>query len=160
VLLVYDDFGVNPEHFEGDVICFISMLLLALYLVMGRRYRSAIGIWSYIVPLYAFAGVICLIVAVAVEPRLPVLDVPELLMLLGLVLIPTIVGHSLLNVAMRRMRGQIVSIANTGQAIFAGAMALLLFGELPSNAFYVAAVGVVAGIVVSFTGRANKVSQK
>ncbi|QDU72158.1 DMT family transporter [Mucisphaera calidilacus] len=149
VFMVWDDFGVSGDHFLGDLSCFFSMIMLAAYLVLGRKYREAIGLWSYVVPLYGFAGLICLGVAVVARAELPVLTLREAALLLGLAVVPTIVGHSLLNVAMRRMRGQIVSIANTGQCFFAGVMAWVLFGEVPTVALYVAAGCVLTGILIS-----------
>jgi drug/metabolite transporter (DMT)-like permease len=48
------------------------------------------------------------------------------------------VGHSLINYAMKHFRGQLVSIINMGQFVFAGIMAYFLFAEVPAPSFYVA----------------------
>jgi drug/metabolite transporter (DMT)-like permease len=66
----------------------------------------------------------------------------------ALAVVPTVCGHSLLNAAMRRIRGQIVSLCNVSQFVFAGFMGYLLFGEIPRALFYVASAVVVAGVAV------------
>ena len=99
------------------------MLLFALYLSLGRRNRDIPSIWLYVVPLYAMAGLVCL---VAGAPRLAtVLAFPlrEWLLLLALAVVPTILGHSLLNGAMKHFRGNVVSVCNVGQFVFAGVLA-------------------------------------
>ncbi|MFW6061633.1 MAG: DMT family transporter [Planctomycetota bacterium] len=152
VILATADAELNPAHFLGDVVCFLSMLVFAVYLALGRRNRDVPGIWLYLVPLYYIGGLICLAASTAfVNP----LDVPaapagkpagwNLLMALGLGVIPTIIGHSTLNFAMKHLRGQFVSIANVGQFIFAGTMAFFLRGEVPNWQLYPAASLIVAG---------------
>jgi drug/metabolite transporter (DMT)-like permease len=41
---------------------------------------------------------------------------------------------------MKHFRGQIVSIINMGQFVFAGIMGYLVFGEIPNWTFFVASV--------------------
>ena len=72
--------------------------------------------------------------------------------MVGLAVVPTICGHSLLNAAMRRIRGQIVSLCNVSQFVFATIMGYLLFGEVPRTLFYVASAIVVAGVVIVVLG--------
>ena len=68
--------------------------------------------------------------------------------MLALAAIPTVCGHSLLNAAMRRIRGQIVSLCNVSQFVFAGVMGYILFQEVPPAVFYAASAIVVAGVIV------------
>jgi len=152
VVLTAGDALTGGGDFRGNLVCFGSMLLFAWYLTLGRRNRDFPTLWLYVVPVYAFAALICLIAAL---PRLGTLLDPrvagsarEWLLLLGMACIPTIIGHSLLNASMRHLRGQIVSLCNVGQFVFAGVMAFFLFHESPPAAFYISSVLVVAGITV------------
>jgi drug/metabolite transporter (DMT)-like permease len=136
------------------------MLLFAGYLVLGRRNRDFPAIWLYLVPLYFFGGIVCLAIwpislAAGFSPASHASPPPwalpsetwNAMMVVGLGLVPTVIGHSILNHAMRTLRGQAVGIANLGQFVFAGIMGYLLLSppETPGWNFYVAAVGVVAG---------------
>ena len=147
VLTAHDAFAHTGDTW-GNLVCFGSMLLFAWYLALGRRNRDFPSIWLYVVPVYLQAGIICLLVA------LPWLDaflpgsLREWFFILALAVVPTIFGHSLLNLSLRYLRGQIVSLCNVGQFIFAGVIAFLLFGESPSALFYGASAIVVAGIAV------------
>jgi drug/metabolite transporter (DMT)-like permease len=132
----------------GNAVCFVSMLLFALYLALGRRNRDFPSVWLYVIPVYGQAAIICLIAAL---PRLHTFDAGsarEWALMAGLAAIPTVCGHSLLNYAMRRVRGQVVSLFNLSQFIFAGAMGFLFFHEVPQAVFYVTSAVIVAGVAV------------
>jgi drug/metabolite transporter (DMT)-like permease len=131
----------------GDAVCFASMLMFALYLALGRRNRDFPSIWLYVIPVYGQAALVCLLVAL---PRISTFDVGsprEWAIMIGLGAVPTVCGHSLLNAAMRRIRGQIVSLCNVSQFVFAGFMGYVLFHEVPRALFYLASAIVVAGVV-------------
>ena len=133
---------------EGDGMCFVSMLLFALYLALSRRNRDFPSVWLYVIPVYGQAALVCLAVALPWLPTLGAEPAREWAILVALAAIPTVCGHSLLNLSMRRIRGQVVSLCNTSQFIFAGLMGYLLFGELPRAIFYAASAIVVAGVVI------------
>jgi drug/metabolite transporter (DMT)-like permease len=144
--------ALTGGDFRANLVCFGSMLLFAWYLALGRRNRDFPTLWLYVVPVYAFAAVFCLLAAL---PQLGALADPamagsprEWLLLLGMACIPTIIGHSLLNASMRHLRGQIVSLCNVGQFVFAGVTAFFLFHESPPASFYAASLLVVTGIAL------------
>lgn len=138
ILLTAADLNLSPQYFWGDVICFGSMLFYAVYLTLGRKNRHFESIWLYLVPLYAVAGCLCLIVALFFVNPIQPYSLQDALCILGLGLIPTVIGHSLINRAMKHFRGQAVSLVNMGQFVFAGILAYLLFREVPDWTFYVA----------------------
>ncbi len=138
VFLTAADLNLSLQYFWGDLVCFGSMLFFAVYLTLGRKNRHFASVWLYLVPLYAVAGCLCLIVALFFVNPIQPYSLRDVLLILGLGLIPTVVGHSLINRAMKHFRGQIVSLINMGQFVFAGILAYLLFRELPDWTFYVA----------------------
>jgi len=155
-LLIACDFNLDPEYFLGDLVSFISMLFFCSYLALSRRYRHVSSIWLYVVPLYTVAGTFCMVVALVLGstsfpemlPRL--YPAREWVWVLCLGVVPTIIGHSILNHSMKLMRGQVVSIVNMGQFVFAGTMAYVVFREVPHWSLYVAgALLVPSGIIVA-----------
>lgn len=132
----------------GNVVCFGSMLLFAWYLALGRRNRDFPSLWLYVVPLYLQAGLICLVCSIPWLGSFPVGSLREWSILVGMAVVPTVFGHSLLNLALRELRGQIVSLGNVAQFVFATIMAFFLFGEHPALSFYVASAFIVAGIAL------------
>lgn len=148
LVLTIGDYQIAPGNLLGDFVCFVSMLLFALYLAYGRLNRSIRSLWLYLVPLYAIAGVICLVVSIPFANPLVLPSAPEIGWLVGLALVPTVLGHSLLNFSLKHIGGQAVSVCNLGQFVFAGLMAFFIFGEAPHLPFYPAVLLVLAGAVM------------
>jgi drug/metabolite transporter (DMT)-like permease len=148
VILTSANLRVSQEHFTGDLICFGSMLGFAVYLALGRKNGARLSLWLYMVPLYFIAGLICLACACFVINPIKAYTLDNLLYMLGLGLIPTVFGHTILNYSMKFFRGQVVSVTNLVQPVFAGVLGFFVFHEVPSAIFYVAALVVVSGVLI------------
>ncbi len=142
-VLTAGDLNLSPTYFVGDLICFGSMLFYALYLALGRRNRTFPTVWLYLVPLYATGALVSISVALIFVNPIQAYSSREVALILGLGLVPTVLGHSLLNRAMQHFRGQLVTLVNMSQFVFAGVMAYFLFSEVPAPTFFVA-----SGLVV------------
>lgn len=153
VLLAVRDYQLAPALLWGDALCFVAMLLFALYLVLARRNREVPSVFLYVVPLYAVAALTCAGAMPFVSaPLSHIAEVKELWLVIGLGAVPTVLGHSALNFAMTRLRGQLVTISNLGQPIFAGVMAYALLSEVPTPEFYAACVLIIAGAIQALGG--------
>ncbi|MBP7460746.1 MAG: DMT family transporter [Candidatus Delongbacteria bacterium] len=149
LILALYDLRLEGDHFQGDLVCLFSLVFLALYLTLAKKIMPRYRLWSYLVPVYLLAGLCSLIYAWIGSRSFHIPDTLSLISILGLVLIPTIIGHTLLNYSMTRLRGQIVSLANQSQFIFAGFMGYFFFGEIPQPHFYLASTLVVAGTLLT-----------
>ena len=134
--------------FWGNVICFGSMIAAAGYVALGRRNRDFPSLWLYVVPVYLQAGLICLVVSLPWLRSFEFGSGREWLLMLGLAVLPTILGHSMINYGVRHLRGQIVSLCNVTQFVFATVLAFYFFHEQPSPLFYAASALVVAGVAL------------
>lgn len=152
VFLTATDLNLAPQFFWGDLLCFVSMLFYAFYMALGRKNRHFPTVWLYLVPLYLVAGLFCFVIALFFVNPFQAYSTQDVLLILGLGLIPTVIGHSLVNYAMKFFRGQIVSIINMGQFVFAGAMAYVFFGEVPRWTFAVASALLVLSAWIVIKG--------
>jgi len=166
LVLAGGDFVFSRENLLGNAVCFSSMILFAAYLALGRKNRTFPGIWLYLTPVFALSGLFCFVVSLFATDALAVLPPREYAILVALAAMPTLLGHSILNYALKRLRGQIVTVCNLGQFISAGLIAAALFGERPSPTFYPASALVVGGAVLAIcrpgrsrTGRAGSASR-
>ncbi len=148
-VLAASDLRLGPTTWEGDLLCLLSMLMYAVYLVLARRNRSGGSVWTYVVPLYAVGGLTCLALAVPWASPFKAYAPREALYILGLALVPTVIGHTVLNASMRRLRGQVVPVIGMGEFVFSGILAFFILGETPSRMFYAAAALVVLGAVMT-----------
>ncbi|MBN1373625.1 MAG: DMT family transporter [Anaerolineaceae bacterium] len=148
VALTGSNISLSQDTLLGDVICIVSMLTFAAYMALGRKNGGRLGLWLYMVPLYWMAGVLCLLCALFFVNPIKPYDLRNVLLILGLGIIPTIFGHTILNYSLKFFRGQVVSVANLGQPFFAGIAAYFLFKEEPRPVFFVAAALMMTGILI------------
>ena len=148
LILVSGDFHLSPETALGDLICLGSMLFLALYLALARQRSPRVpGFALYIAPLcLTGAGACFLLMGLTGEPLFP--EASQWKWVIALALVPTVMGHGLLNYSMKSFRGQVVAVASQTQFIFAGTAAFFIFGTLPALTFYPACVLAIAGAVI------------
>lgn len=147
-LLAFDGVQLSTQYMMGDLVCFVSMILFALYLVMARRFKHLQSLWLYLVPVYAVAGVTALCLAPLFGPIVPTWTPVNMIMVLSLAGISTVIGHSALNYAMQHMRGQTVGIMTLAQFLFAGVIAYFLYDEVPGLLFYPACLLMCLGMLL------------
>jgi len=151
------DFQFSPQHFRGDIICLLSLILLTYYLILARINRHIPSIWLYLAPLYFFAGVLCLLLTPFFKVN-PFHAYPgrEVVIFLGLALIPTVIGHSLFNYCMRHLPSQFVAIVTPSEFIIAGILAYFFFQEVPQWTFYVACLLLLTGILAALKDQSQE----
>ena len=152
LILSLKDLAAGGGNFWGNLVCLVSMLLFAAYLALGRKNRDFPSVWLYVIPMYIQAAAVCLVLASPKLGGFAFASLREWGLMLCLACIPTIIGHSILNRSMRSLRGQIVSLCNVAQFVFAGVMGFLIFGELPNRTYYLASAFVVAGVGLVILG--------
>ena len=148
VVLVAADLQWNGANVNGDLICVGSTFLLAMYLTLGRRNRMRLpDVWLYVVPLYLVAGSACFLCGLVFRVPVTAPVGREILWVVALAVVPTILGHALINYCLRHLRGQLVAVVSLCQFIFAGLFEWMIFGNLPVPMFAVSALLVVGGCV-------------
>ena len=149
-ILCVADYRLSADYLYGDLVCLGSMFLLAVYLALGRRYRHHPTVWLYLVPLYYFAAAVSFLLAPFLAKTMHIDWQQDGLEVLAIGLVPTVVGHSLLNNAMRYFRGQVVALASMLQFVFAGILGYFFLAEPPPEWEFYPACGLIlaAGCIV------------
>jgi drug/metabolite transporter (DMT)-like permease len=135
----------------GDLYCLASMLLFVGYLVASRAVSRDVPHLLFIHVIYFWGGVLTLpfllLPGGAGAVRLE--DTASLLALLGLALLPTLVGHTSSNYGVRHFPPLVVSFFTLLEPLFATAAAALLFGEAPRAAVVPAYLLFIAATVLA-----------
>jgi drug/metabolite transporter (DMT)-like permease len=132
----------------GDLLALASSLLYVAYLLASRRVAGAVPHLAFAQTIYFWGGLAGLPVAWLsgglAGVRLQ--DTGSLAALIGLVLFPTLVGHTSVNYGVRHLRPLTVSFFTLSEPIVATAGALLLLREslrleeLPAYGLFLAAI--------------------
>lgn len=139
IILVYPDLQLSTEYLKGDLLAFLSMIFLTLYLLLAKEKSKNLPLWGYLVPLYFFSGIFSTSTALLTRAPLELTTDGNWLLVILLGLIPTVIGHSLLNRAMKRLPPQTVSLANLSQILLGAVWGITVFSEVPRWNLYLAA---------------------
>jgi len=115
----------------GDLLVLVANLLFVGYLFASRRFSAGIPHAAFAQTIYFWGGLLSLPIALAtgglaaVNPG----DTRSLLALAGLVLFPTLVGHTAVNFGVRHLAPLTVSFFSLAEPLVATTAAVLLLGE-------------------------------
>lgn len=146
----------SPEGaWRGDLLALGGSVAMAVHYLLVRRLRPHIGLlplMSIETPLAS--ALLFLGAAVAGQPLMGYAPRTYAVFFL-LALVPTAIGHTLLNWALRYMKAYEVNIAVLGEPLGATLLALLLFGERPPLHVLLGGALVLAGILLAWSPAAR-----
>ncbi|MCF7808987.1 MAG: DMT family transporter [Candidatus Marinimicrobia bacterium] len=147
--LVIQISGLNFELGEtaGNLMALASSLFMSVVLILGERVRASTSMIAYTRWLYLFAAISIALVTLITGTGLG-FSLPDAKWLIGLVILPTLIGHNSMNFAVKYLRPTIVGAAPFGEPILASLIAWFLFGE--SVGIYVAIGGgiTISGLII------------
>lgn len=151
-LLAGGDLGAaSRAALLGDGLALAGAVTAAGYFIVGRRLRAALPLAAYLAVVNAIAAV--LLIAAAAVAGTPVrgFAAADYTGMVLCALVPSLVGHSLLNWAVRRVPVHLVALAILGEPIGATLLSWLAFGEVPPAHAGIGGAVILAGIALGFT---------
>lgn len=146
LLLVGQDWQAGEAQLQGDLLALLAALFITFYLLIARQQRGGADLLPYLIIVYGTASL--LLLPVILISGFSLFDYPAQAMfsMLLLAVVPTGIGHSLLNWAARRLEVYKVNFAALGEPLFASLLGFFIFGEVPYGLFYPAAALILLGI--------------
>jgi drug/metabolite transporter (DMT)-like permease len=133
-------------HLAGDALAALGAVTVAGYLLLGRSMRQRAALASYLVIVYATCTLA--LAGACLAAGVPLRGYPAAtygwiaLMAAG----PHLLGHNLLNWAVRRLPTHLVQASVLGEPLLASLYALWIFGERPAPGWVAGALCVGAGV--------------
>lgn len=141
--------GEGENGLFGNILGVGSALFIAFYLLVARKMRGKISLSPYLLLVYSSAALLLLLMSMSVGYELIEYPANSHLFMLLLALVPTGIGHSLLNWASRHIAAYKVNLSSLGETIIASVLAYLIFAEAPEFWFYPGAFIILIGIVLA-----------
>jgi drug/metabolite transporter (DMT)-like permease len=149
VVISWGDFGQGQDQLLGDMLALTGAIMVAGYLMIGRKVRGHLSLATYIALVYGVATLT--LIAIAAVTRQPMFSYQPAAYawVLALALGPQIVGHSTLNWALRYLSATFVAIVTLAEPIGSGILAYLLLGEPITLSTALGGTLVLAGIYIA-----------
>ena len=152
-VLAGGDWRAGGDALLGDGLALLGAASGAGYLVVGRRLRAAVPLLPYLGTVNALAALALGGVAVATGANLVALPGHSYLACAGAALVASVVGHSLLNAAVRTTPTHLVALAVLGEPIGSSLITWIAFGEAPPLHAALGGAIVLVGIALGFARR-------
>lgn len=146
IFINYGGFAFGSQAILGNLLALIAGFAMGAYLIIGRQLRERIDILSYLTILYTCSAVILLVATLAFGYSFFGYSTTTYIMLVLLALVPQLIGHSSLNLAVRLIPVIFVSVAILGEPVGATILGYFILGETPSVNEIVGGLLILGGI--------------
>jgi drug/metabolite transporter (DMT)-like permease len=126
------DFQAGGRAFIGDLYALFAAVMVAGYLLIGRKLRGDVGLAGYTFVTYGASSLT--LVATALVFQLPFGPYPggDWLIFAALALVCTVMGHTVFNWVLRYVQASVVSVSVLGEPLGAIIWAAVFLGENPT----------------------------
>lgn len=149
VAISWADLGRGGSQWLGNLLALTGAVMVAGYLMIGRRARASRSLVAYSGLVYAMAAVTLLLLSALTGQALLGFSPKAYLWVLGMALVSQLVGHSVLNWALRHISATYVAMVTMAEPIGSGILALLLFREAVPLSTLLGGALILAGIYVA-----------
>lgn len=127
--LGWSEFRFQPEHLLGDGLAVVSSCLFTAYVLLGKKLRASLPIGAYVVALYGIAGLFGFGTMFAMQLPFSGYDRNTWLCFISLAIVPTVIGHSCVNYAVKYVDASRISTAMLSEPLLAGVVAYFAWAE-------------------------------
>ncbi len=149
IVISWADLGQGQDQLLGDLLALAGAVMIAGYLMIGRKVRARRSLIVYVSLVYGVAIVTVLVLVIATRQPMFGFSPAAYVWLLALGLIPQLVGHTTLNWALHLLSATYVSIITLAEPIGSAILAFLLLDEAFTSAIVIGGALVLAGIYVA-----------
>lgn len=152
-VLAGGDWSAGGDALIGDGLALVGAASAAAYLVVGRRLRTALPLLPYLGAVNAIAAVVLFGAALVIGSDLAAVPAHSVLACACAAIVASVIGHSLLNAAVRITPTHLVALAVLGEPIGSSLITWAAFGEEPPIHAAIGGAIVLAGIAIGFVRR-------
>lgn len=149
-LIMGGDVHWAPGQLVGDLLALAGAVMASAYFLMGRMIQRTTPVFAYIYTTYAAAACFLGIIVLIAGDRFVGYPPMTWLWFLMLGLVPTVIGHSLYNRALRYFKAHVVGAAVLAEPVGATFLAYLILHEIPPWYAMLGALPIFVGVAWVF----------
>lgn len=148
IMLTGIDVSLNPTALIGDLLALLGAMFAAAYMTVGQRVRKNIPTSVYTTLVYAAAAAVLLVFVLVSDSPLSGYAARDWILILGLTAIAQLLGHTLMNMALRSLSATTISLAILLELPGAVLIAWFWPGQQPPWQIFPAVVLIMTGLVI------------
>ncbi len=148
IIIGINDFQLGGKALWGDLLAFAGAIFEAGYVLIGRRLRARLSLFSYVTLVYGASAFTLLALSLALSQPLYPYEPITWVWFLALAVVPTIFGHTVFNWALRYVQAAVVSVSILGEPIGATVLAYIFFAEVPTMLQLLGGAVIILGLYI------------
>jgi drug/metabolite transporter (DMT)-like permease len=153
IILTIGDYELGGSNLKGDVLALIGSIAAGIYILGGRKSRRSVSLIPYVFIVYSICTICLLAACVAVSAPLYPLPLSEYELFILMAIIPTILGHTFYNYALKYVKAQVISVSLLGEPIGSSILAYILLSEAAPRFTIIGGALILPGIYLAYIGR-------
>jgi drug/metabolite transporter (DMT)-like permease len=145
--------GAGEHRLAGDLMVLAAVVIYGGYVAAARGLRDAMPPLPYATVVFGTASLVLLPFAIVLGLRAGVPAPKAGLAVLAMALIPTLIGHTLVQRVARRAPPALVALVSPGETVGSLAIGALVLGMAPSGREALGCALVLAGATLTVTAR-------
>jgi drug/metabolite transporter (DMT)-like permease len=152
-VLVARGAGTGEHSLGGDLLVIGAVVLYGFYVAAARGLKDALPARHYATLVYGAAAAALVPAALFLpEGAIATPGLASMGAIVALALVPTVVGHTAVQSAARRLPPSIVALVSPGETVGAVAIGAVMMGAIPTGAEIAGAVVIVLGATLAVLG--------
>lgn len=143
------DLSLGRTHLYGDFLALGGSIMAAGYFLVGRHLRKKLSLGVYVFLVYGISAVFLFIYNLIVQTPLLGYNQTSWFYLVLLALLPTIIGHTSFNWALKYLHASAVSVSVLGEPVGATLLAWLILEEKPPVFTLIGGAFILSGIYLT-----------
>ena len=148
IIISWGDFKISGMAFWGDVLAIIACAFITFYFLFGQEARKRISLMTYTFIVYGVSALTLFIYTIFIGERLYGYPLNDWALFIMLALLPTLLGHSLINWSVKWISTTTISVAILFEPIGATILAFFILRETITFTQITGGIIIIGGIML------------
>ena len=156
LLITGMDFQISLRNFAGDMLALLGAALGAGYMLIGSKAQQKLSTSTYTSACYLTCAITALLIALATGSQFLHFEARQWWLVIGLILGAQLLGHTMFNMALRRVSPVFVALIVFFEVPVSALIAYFWIGQVPPAGIIPGIIGLLVGCGI-FVSRAKVV---
>jgi drug/metabolite transporter (DMT)-like permease len=147
-LLISGDLTISKETVVGNMLALGGAVMVGIYLLAGSRFRKEMSLPTYAFIVYIWAALFLLVAIAFLRVDMVSSDPREYAIFFALAVGPMLMGHTILNWALKYISPTFVSVALLAEPVGSTLLAMIVLLEFPGAGAIIGGPIVLLGIYI------------
>ncbi|WP_186576314.1 DMT family transporter [Aquibacillus kalidii] len=128
-VISWGDFRLDGMALFGDLLALIGAIMITIYFLVGQHVRKRLSLMTYTFIVYGASSITLIIYNLILNHPFTGYPLNDWLIFLALAIIPTFLGHTLFNWAIKWLSTSVISMSILFEPVGASILAYFILGE-------------------------------